>query len=156
MEKIILVNPPLSFEERYGKLSAGGSHLAPIGLANLAAVIRENNFDPKIIDASTLNLNYEETVDRIMSYSPKYVGITAVTISIHSAAKIAKMLRERNKDIITIIGGPHLTSIPMKTIELFPEFDIGVIGEGEVTIIELLNAYENNMNIEKIPGLIIR
>lgn len=104
----------------------------------------------------TLNLNYEETVDRIMSYSPKYVGITAVTISIHSAAKIAKMLRERNKDIITIIGGPHLTSIPMKTMELFPEFDIGVIGEGEVTIIELLNAYENNMNIEKIPGLIIR
>lgn len=104
----------------------------------------------------TLNLNYEETVDRIMSYSPKYVGITAVTISIHSAAKIAKMLRERNKDIITIIGGPHLTSIPMKTMELFPEFDIGVIGEGEVTIIELLNAYENNMNIKKIPGLIIR
>lgn len=55
-----------------------------------------------------------------------------------------------------MIGGPHLTAVPKETMDIFPKFDIGIIGEGEETIIELLNALENNEDLEKIQGTIWR
>jgi len=156
MKKVILVNPPLSLEERYGKLAKGGTSLPPLGLTILAAVIRKNKIPVEILDAAVLNLSYEDTLKRIINEDPGYVGLTASTVSIHKAAKVAKDLKEVRPNITTLIGGPHLTAVPEETIKLFPQFDVGVVGEGERSVIELLNALENREDLSKVKGLIYR
>src|SRR3989344_9098965 len=156
MSKILFLNPPLPLEELYGKLAEGGSELPPLGIAILAAVTRDNGYKTKILDAAALKLNYEQTVNEILKENPNYLAITSVTISIFNAAKIAKLIKEKNPNIITIIGGPHLTAVPEETMEKFSEFDIGVIGEAEETIVELLNNLDKNKNLNNIKGLIIR
>ena len=62
MSDIVFVNPPLTLEERYGDFAEGGSLAQPMGLCLLAAVTRENNFKTSIIDATALNLGYEDTI----------------------------------------------------------------------------------------------
>ncbi|MCC7202786.1 MAG: cobalamin-dependent protein [Nitrospirae bacterium] len=169
---VIFVNPPLTLEERYGDLSAAGSNLPSMGLLLLAAVVRKLGLTTKIIDAPSLNLSYSETMDRIFEAPPLFLGITAVTTSVYKAAKLAEMVKGREGRIRIIIGGPHLTAVPEETMKRFPEFDIGVIGEGESTVTELFNKFRDigkeggfvsnrqwdalSGDLEKIPGLILR
>ena len=169
---VIFVNPPLTLEERYGDLSAAGSNFPSMGLLLLASVVRRMGLTTKIIDAPSLNLSYSQTMDRIFETPPVFLGITAVTPSVHHAAKLAGMVKERDNRIITITGGPHLTAVPEETMKRFPEFDIGVIGEGESTVTELFNKFKDlnidrsliskgqwgelSAELEKIPGLILR
>lgn len=121
MKKIIFIEPPLSLEERYGDLAESGTTTPPLGLCHLAAVTIDKGYDTKILDAAALRLTFEETVKIVLKEKPDYIGITAVTISILNAAKLAKMIKEVYPKTI-IIGGPHLTAVPEETLKRFKEF----------------------------------
>jgi len=155
-KKVLFIQPPLTLTETYGKMARSRTMTPPLGLCSLAAVTRLEGYETKILDAEALRLSFEETVERIVEESPDYIGMTAVTISVGNAAKLAEMIKEHYRKTIIIIGGPHLTAVPEETMDKFRAFDIGVIGEGEVTIVELLNALAGGGNVESVKGLIIR
>lgn len=143
-------------EERYGKLASAGNTMPSLGLLSLAAVVREHGFKPAIIEACSLGLSYKETLEQIIAVAPRYVGLTATTVSIYPAARLAEVLKARMPQVRIILGGPHLTAVPEKTMKLFPAFDIGVVGEGEETLIELLEVDQAGGDLRQVPGLIIR
>ncbi|KAF0127100.1 MAG: Cobalamin B12-binding:Radical SAM [Elusimicrobia bacterium] len=155
-KKIIFVNPPLSIEDRYGVKSQSGGQTPPLGLLCLASMTRERGFDTSILDAAALRLGYGESVRAILERSPGYVGITAVTISIAHAAELAARLKKADPGLVVMIGGPHLTALPSETMEKYPQFDLGVIGEADYTIIEVLEALEAGRDLSGINGLILR
>lgn len=155
MSRIVFVNPPLSLTERYGKLAGAGNTLPPLGLLYLASLSRENKFDVAIVEAGN-KLSYENAIEEILYHQPDYVAITATTISIYNAAKLAKMIKQKRKDINIIIGGPHLTAVPKETMKRFPEFDIGIIGEGEEALIDLLTTIENGYSLDNVAGIVFK
>jgi len=140
--KIVLVNPPLTTEERYGVHFRSGGQTPPLGLACLAAVLHDHGIDVRIVDG-TLFHSYEDVVANILGTSPDVVGLTASTVSIYNAARIAEMVKDRSFFTTTIIGGPHITAVPTETMARFPQFDLGVVGEAEGTILELLEAIDS-------------
>jgi radical SAM superfamily enzyme YgiQ (UPF0313 family) len=156
MSKVVLVNPPLTLEERYGNLAAAGTSLPPLGLTILAAVLREKGHEVRIIDAAVLGLSYEDTIKNILYEKPKYVGTTSVTVSIFNAAKLNMILKERDNEIKTIVGGPHVTALPVDTLERFPQFDYCVVGEGEISLVNLLNHIEEKSNLNNVGGIVFR
>ena len=103
MSTIVFTAPPLTLEERYGTLAGAGNTLPSMGLLYLASVVRKNGYKTGIVEASSLGLNYEEALKQILSFSPDYVGITATTVSIFHAAKLAGKIKEKNKEISIII-----------------------------------------------------
>jgi len=156
MSKIIFVWPPMFSEERYGVIGSAGSYMPPLGIGILASVARNHGYDTRILDCEARQLDHEQSAKEILNFNPDYVGISSTTLGIFSAAKLARKLRGEQKDSKIIIGGPHITAIPQETMNLFPDFDIAVIGEGERTIIELLYALENGSNLEKVDGIVFR
>lgn len=156
MSTIVFSTSPLTLEERYGTLAGAGNTLPSMGLLYLSSVVRKNGYKTGVVEASSLGLNYEEALKQILSFSPDYVGITATTVSIFHAAKLAGKIKEKNKDIKVIIGGPHLTAVPKETMEMFPNFDYAVIGEGEETIVELLKYLDNRGNTDDVKGIAYR
>ncbi len=154
--KIVFVNPPLSPEERYGALAEAANTMPSLGLLSLAAAAREAGAETAIIEASSLGLGLEETTARVRELSPTHVGMTATTASIHRAADLAAMLKEQDRAIDTIVGGPHATALPEKVMDMFPQFDIAVIGEGEETIAELVEARKNGGGPSSVAGLALR
>lgn len=155
MPKVVLVNPPLTTEERYGVHFQSGGRTPPLGLACLASVLLAHGIPTRIVDGTTTN-DYEKTVEDILDWEPDIVGPTAATMSIHNAAKVAEMVKASNPRITTLIGGPHITAVPIETMTRFPCFDIGVVGEAERTIIELLAVLENKGNPATVNGIVYR
>ena len=156
MARIIFVWPPVTAEERYGAIAEGGTFMPPLGIASLAAVCRKAGHEVRVLDCEALGLSPSQSAERMLDWHPDYVGFSSTTLGIFAAAKVAKILRENQNNLKIIIGGPHVTSVPEKTMELFPYFDIGVLREGERTIIELLDSIENNGKLDRVDGLALR
>ena len=143
-------------EEEYGHLAKVGSVEMPNGLCYLAASTRKAGYKTEIIDAHAMNLPNNKLADLIINKNPKYVGISANTINIYSAADLAKKIKNLNSKIKIIVGGPHITPVPVETMKRFPEIDIGVIGEGEITIVDLLNTIEKENDLKDVRGIVYR
>lgn len=153
---IILIVPPLTTEERYGVKFQSGGQTPPIGLASLAASLRVKGFKPQIIDGERLHLDEKSIVQSVVASGAACVGITAVTISIHRAAALAVAMKAMCRDMPVLVGGPHLTAMPEETMQRYPAIDIGVIGEGEDTLCELLPVVLEGKEPAHVSGIIYR
>ncbi len=144
--KIILINPP------YTMLSKGikGSEWVtpPLGLAYLASVIDEHKI--KIVD---MEQEDREIEDITKEFNPDIVGLTSSTPTINQAYCILEKVKKINPNIITIIGGCHVSVFPYETIQR-KEIDIVIKGEGEITIKEILNNLSKGKSIKRIKGTI--
>lgn len=156
MQKILFVNPPLTIQDRYGVKFQSGGKTPPFGLTTLAAVIRQQGYDTEIIDAEALDLGIEQTAALLLEKAPDLIGFTAATIAVGKAARVAGIVKKARADVPIIIGGSHITALPDETLQRFPAFDFGCVGEGEQTIIEVLAALKNGTALSDIPGLYIR
>lgn len=150
MKSTVLVYPPVILGGRY-KTLATGTEVPPQPLLYLGAVLRDRC---SLLDANALHLSVEETVEEILKRNPKYVGISSPTMLIKTTAEICKEIKVRRPDIVTIVGGPHITALPEETMNNFLHIDIGVIGEGERTIVELVDALDSGKSLKGVNGLI--
>jgi anaerobic magnesium-protoporphyrin IX monomethyl ester cyclase len=91
----------------------------------------------------------------ITEYHPTVVGISAKSQNFKSALIVAGLVKKFNTQTTVIMGGPHPSMIGMELLN-YPEIDIGVIGEGEITIVELLNAIDAQKKLDDIQGIIFR
>jgi len=88
----------------------------------------------------------------IVEFRPSIIAITSKSQNFISVANVAKIAKKIDKEIVIIIGGPHPTLVGGKILGN-PDIDLCVRGEGEITIIELLNAIENNKRMNGINGI---
>jgi radical SAM superfamily enzyme YgiQ (UPF0313 family) len=156
MAAILLANAPYSLYDRYGDLASVGSTLPHLGLLMLGSVLRKAGHRVRIIDSTAQILDNKETLEEIKKFQPDIVGFTGVTPSILKAVKMASMVKDLYPSIPILIGGPHFTAIPEKTLMDYPAFNYGVVGEGEITIVELVNALASNRKPSNVPGVAFR
>ncbi|MFB0563993.1 MAG: ChbG/HpnK family deacetylase [Candidatus Lokiarchaeia archaeon] len=155
-QKILFLNPPLTPAQRYGLLSQAGAVEPPLGLAYLAAVTRNMGYKTTIVDAETLNLNVEDCLKLILNEKPDFLGITITTPLLPNVSKVAFMVKEKMPTVKIIVGGCHFSSLPAETMHENPSFDIGVIGEGERTIEELLKTLSDGGKLSSVRGIVFR
>jgi radical SAM superfamily enzyme YgiQ (UPF0313 family) len=150
---VCLVNPtPKKIIEFHG---VGIPH---IGLGYLAGYLRRNmkNIDLLVIDGKYENLNQKDLIDKIESVKPDFLGITSFTQEIYDAAFIARAMKSLNKNLITCIGGVHVHGVKEQVLEEFEEFDYAILGEGEITLYNLLEEIQQGRIPQKINGVIYR
>ncbi|MFH1190105.1 MAG: radical SAM protein [Candidatus Omnitrophota bacterium] len=158
MSDVIFTRIYHSLEEEFGHLSKFGCIEIQNGICWLAAVTRKHGYDTEIIDALPMKLDNESLAGMIAGKGARFVGISACTMDIHRTSDLAARLKKIKPDITVIVGGPHITAVPEETMRLFPSIDIGVIGEGEETIIELLDALSLRVRkaLSEVAGVIYR
>jgi len=156
MKNIVFINPPSDIGARYGLLASAGGVEPPFGLCYLAAAARARGYDARIVDAQALALSAVETAKLVADQKPDFIGLTAATSSIKSAAEVASLVKKNVPGVIAMVGGCHLTAQPKKTMDTFPDFDIGVIGEGENTLPELLDSLRGHKDLNSIEGIVYR
>ncbi|MFC2040934.1 B12-binding domain-containing radical SAM protein [Chloroflexota bacterium] len=98
---------------------------------------------------------WREIKSTIAEYKPTVVGISAKSQNFASARIIIKLVKEIDKQTIVIMGGPHPSMVGADLLN-YPEIDICVKGEGEKTIVELLDAIENEREFDSIGGAVYR
>ena len=140
----MLVNPPQF--TRYPQ--------PPLGLALLAAILEEKGYATSVLDANALNLRPEDIVSLVAGAD--IVGITAMTPTVTAALEIARLLKRAVPGRTIVMGGAHATLLPEETLKSAPEIDFIVRGEGDVTIIDLLDALEHKRPLRDVPGISYR
>ncbi len=133
-----------------------GSSMPPLGVLFLAAVLEREGYDVEVVPADVLRLSWNEIAKKIDDFKPDIVGITTTTENRFESFKLARIAKETNPKIMTLLGGPHISMAREDTIKHRKEVDIVSIGEGENTIIELAKSLETGDSLEKVKGLIFR
>ena len=154
--KVVFVRPLRTLEQSYGRLAAAGSTEASQGLCSLAAVTRDAGIDTEVVDATIEGLSNEAAAERVLQAKPSLVGLSSVTAAVHDAAAIASIVKERAPNTTTAIGGVHVTAVPDETLRAFPSFDLAAVGEGEDTVLELVEALGSGADLSAVRGLVLR
>lgn len=174
--KILLINPPFYklYNDRHSFIQY------PLSLGYLAAIIKkETNHQVLVYNAEfptkihrlknkeltttgfynyLKNLNdptaniWQQILTTIKKQKPDLIGLTCNSQNFKSALNIAKIAKDYNSKIHTVIGGPHPSLAGIESINN-PYIDISIQGEGEKTIVELINALKNKKNLDSVKGI---
>jgi radical SAM superfamily enzyme YgiQ (UPF0313 family) len=98
---------------------------------------------------------WQEVISAVTDYKPAVVGISAKSQTFASACLVAHLVKSIDPQIIIIVGGPH-PSIVGSSVLAYPDIDIAVHGEGELTIVELLDAIANAKDLSLVAGISYR
>jgi radical SAM superfamily enzyme YgiQ (UPF0313 family) len=125
----------------------------PLGLAYIASYMTENGYTVKILDLHTEKKSTKEIADIIRKEKPTIVGITCLTPFATKVKELAKLIKRTKPDIKIIVGGAHVTALPMNMLK-DSNIDVAAIGEGELTFLELTEHYiKGKGDIESIKGI---
>ena len=151
---LVLCEPPYLFWDRSrDRLRQGEETIPGMGMLMLAAVAQQRGYRVHLIDAKGPGITVDEVAARIEALRPDYLGLSATTISITNAARIAERVKHTLPEVTTIVGGAHVSAVPERTLTAFPSLDYGISGEGEVALFALLDRLEAGAPVDDLPGL---
>lgn len=120
---VVLARPP-----RRDPLDAG-LVVPPLGLAYVAASLREAGYAAEILDALALDWSWERFERELARRRPEVLGLSAMTPTADVAARAARIGRRHARHLV--LGGPHPTAVRGAIFDEIPELDAAVVGEGE-------------------------
>lgn len=125
----------------------------PLGLGYLASFLRKNGYKVSIFDGSLKNALIKDFSQAVSEYEPDLIGISVLTRGHNQIKCIIKALKQEFKKIPIVIGGCQVSADPRAVLKDL-KADFAVIGEGEITFLELIKAIEiNNKNFKEINGI---
>jgi magnesium-protoporphyrin IX monomethyl ester (oxidative) cyclase len=161
--KVLLINPPQTF---YPGSDPPAGNL-PLGLLYTAAVLDKAGYEVEILDAfmtdssfrkigDTLiaGMPYGRIEDTIRRRKPDIVGIAnPFTCQVEHAIRVGDIVKEIDPSILTVVGGPHVTAVPVDFLEEAQNIDIAVMGEGEYTMLDIAKFSEGYKKISDVQGI---
>ena len=145
--RIAIIAPPYPLEEFPSP---------PLGITYVAAAFEAAGAEVKIFDYIVSNYTKENLQKQLESFRPDAVGATSVTMNFYGAQQILHDVKNYDPEIITIMGGPHVSFTAADTLRQYPEIDLIVIGEGEDTIAELTPVLRQRSKWHNIRGIAYR
>lgn len=154
---LVLCEPPyVCWDRGMDRVRQGEESIPGMGVLVLAAVARTHGYRVHLIDAKQQGTSIEAVSQQIAALRPDYLGLSATTISVTNASRIAERVKQLDPNVTTILGGSHVSAIPERTLTAFPSIDYGVVGEGEFSLFDLLARLEAGGPIDPVPGLAFR
>lgn len=163
--KVLLINPPFTSYDKPAEIWVA----EPLGLMYLAAFLRERGIQVEIFDAFLgikskssgggffkSGLSEGKIKDKITEFKPDIIGVTSMfTMHSKGAHDVARIAKEVSGDILVVFGGSHVCALPDIVLQ-DSNVDIVVIGEGEETLLEIVNRFACGSDLHDIYGTAIR
>ena len=136
----------------------------PFWAGNLAAIIQKKKGHVGVLDLNAMRARYDGKQvpnkiiqEEIASEKWDLVGIGGLTTTYSRIKELAPLIRKNSPDSLFVGGGGWSTYNPHEILELIPELDLLVLGEGEETFSELYDEIDKgSKDFENINGLYLR
>ncbi len=149
MLDVLLVNPSNTLHQ-YGS----NKDMVPIGMLWIAGTMEKAGYSVRILDLEFGQDNLEQA---LQEDKPRVVGIAGTSVSRFGAFQIAQLAKQVNPNVVTVYGGSHATFTAQDTMEHVPEIDIIVRGEGEESMLEIMQCLDaKSSEYSKILGISYR
>jgi radical SAM superfamily enzyme YgiQ (UPF0313 family) len=165
--KVLLVKHPTTHFEKTAPPVSG----LPLGLLSIASCLKAAGHDVIIFDAIVgadehrwdservgtsyqMGATWEEIRRVVADADPDLVGISnQFTSQVENALMTARAVKEVNRDITVVVGGPHASVMPSTFFESPGIVDFVVMGEGEETMVDLLDTLQNKRDVRAVKGI---
>ncbi len=127
------------------------------GVTVLAPLLKKNGYDVDVCEANIDNLSPEQAKQAIGKCAPDVVGISNMSIEYWAQLhEVAKLTKEVSRNIITIAGGVHATTLPERLMQ-DKNVDYTVLSEGEERLFYLLDIIKkDNGDFSSMNGVLYR
>jgi len=159
--RVLLIHPPVP-ESYYNR-----EFYAPSSLMYLGGVLKKNGDEVEILDLRTFEYSGSDdyvkfygnrAIDGIKSCKPDLIGFTCL-FSGHfpDVLQFSRQVKQQFEHIPVVLGGIHPTIYPSEILHNCPSVDLIVLGEGENTIVNLVNELKKAQpQLEGVDGLAFR
>lgn len=145
MPRVLLIHP-------YADPLKSLSIVPSLGLGYIASSLRAKGHHVDIVDCLQKGIKPPALLGIIEDKRPDIIGITIFSLFFLEAKKTIDLIKERF-NIPVVVGGPHVSSLPELTLKEC-RADYAVIGEGEITITELVDAISSvSPKLNRIKGI---
>ncbi|HSA59488.1 MAG TPA: radical SAM protein [bacterium] len=158
LNKICLINPPTS-------TGVWGIYF-PMGLVVLGSVLKERGYAVEIVDFDLeirkdpslceFSRFREYALQRLEQSQTQLFGISSICSNFPASLLLAREIRRLWPSSRIIMGGPQPSAVPEATLRLCSWVDVIVIGEGEMTLAELVASDFREESLREIPGVAFR
>lgn len=149
--RILLVNAPP--KRKYGVV---GQIYPPLGILYLISYVQKyssHKYEFKAIDG--YQSSPEAIIREVEQFKPEIMGLSYTTQAATGAYDLIKEVKNLNKHILVVSGGPHPTIDPREPF-IKSLNDVVVCGEGEMTFLELIEKFRNKEAINNLHGIAYR
>jgi radical SAM superfamily enzyme YgiQ (UPF0313 family) len=146
--RVTLIQPPQGSRFGFTKVL----RVEPLGLECVGASIRSHDHDVWLIDRRLDD--GAKLVEHLRTWRPKGVGISCgFTSDVYTTLATAKLVRDTLPGTVIFVGGHHASLIPGDFLFAASPVDAVVIGEGEATGVELVDAIERGDDPGSVAGV---
>lgn len=153
-KKVLLLAPP--WGDVYGNfkhVAKVGVFYPPLGLCYIASYLEDAGYEVRVMDAEAEGKNIHGVMEEIRSFQPDAIGIQVVSPLWDVVLEVCKNIKAE-QDIPIILGGPHITIVGKEGFDQNPYYDYGVIGEGEETMLDLVNHIVAGKPVDDVLGIV--
>ncbi len=142
--RVLLINPPYPVCETL---------TMPLGLLYVAACMEEAENEVFLEDLQLCRSPLATMKESLRSVKPQVVGITSFSLNLWIASKILRSVKRHNPAVLTVWGGPHVSFDDTQILRNHPWIDAVVRGEGEKTLVEVVDRFKQGEGLGGILGI---
>ncbi len=149
--KVVLINPRATY---YNEIAQ--KCFPPMHLLYLAAALRARGFQPEVVDANAFRLTDAQVAEAVRTAQPLVVGLSVYSEILPQIRDMTRWVREAAPEARIVLGGPHVSAVPRRTLEQFPQADFGLVGEAETSLAMLCEKLAAGEPEDQVPGIVYR
>jgi len=143
--KVLLLNA--AYKKNYYDLQAE----LPVGLGYIAEALKREGIEYDVLDMD-LGYKFKDLVEKVFSFKPELIGLSMMSPCYKNNYELIGKIKNKFPSVDLVVGGPHISLMKEKVMEGCRGIDLGVLGEGEMTMVKLCRGEE----LKSIKGLLFR
>lgn len=149
--EIMLVTPPY----HSGVVESAGSWL-PLGLLYVGGALQRAGYGVVLYDAMTKFDTLDQVRDTLRRERPDAVFVSCITATVMDGMEVCRVAKEERPDTLTVLGNTHPSFMYDEILRNHREVDVVVRGEGEITSVELMDAWTDGGDLHRVAGIAFR
>jgi radical SAM superfamily enzyme YgiQ (UPF0313 family) len=121
----------------------------PLGILYLSSRLEKEGHKVSIIDYWSEQYNKQKLENAVNNSDA--IGISITGFNINESLNICHLIKEIDPDIPLLVGGPHITLYPEKSLKEC-KANIAVVGEAETTISKIVESINDTAKLKNIEG----
>lgn len=131
----------------------------PFGIIQLGAYLEKyvHGVEVKVIDCNASQIDWDQLPEHIEKENPEVIGCSSLaTCNTYLVARTLQLAKKVCPEALTVTGGQHFTFTAEESLNTYPEIDVIVRGEGEMTFAEIVKSRMDNRPLSSVDGITYR
>jgi radical SAM superfamily enzyme YgiQ (UPF0313 family) len=151
-----LIIPSWVPEEIFSSKTAGSqiNYWQPLGTLYVASSLLKAGHDVRFINGAFMT--HAEIMEEVLKFTPDIIGIYSTTFGWKKAIFTASEIKKQCRDVFITAGGPYPIAMQERCLADSPDIDSVITGEGEITMVEMMDRLSEGKGLEGVEGVVFR